>query len=211
MVHARTVNGETFVFGNQGGLFMNAMTWWDHETGSVWSQVWGQAIAGPLKGTTLNLIPASITPWETWQREHPHTLAMTNDKDGLFGREEQPRDGWVVGITIGEYAKAYDFPALVREGVVNDFVGPYPVALYADGDTRDVKVYLRQVENQVLRFRLDETGEYLIDAETETLWRLTNGLATEGPFEGQALLSVPYLSSFDWAWLDFHPQSEFYE
>jgi hypothetical protein len=65
MVHDRRVNGETFVFGNQGALFQNAMTWWDHQTQSVWSQVWGQAIAGPLKGTTLELIPASIVPWRT--------------------------------------------------------------------------------------------------------------------------------------------------
>jgi len=64
MVHDRRVNGEAYVFGNQGGLFMNAMTWWDHTTGSVWSQVWGQSISGPLKGTTLELIPASIVPLE---------------------------------------------------------------------------------------------------------------------------------------------------
>ena len=61
---------------------MNAMTWYDHQTGSVWSQVWGQSIAGPLKGTTLDLIPASILPWASWKATHPRTLAMTNDKDG---------------------------------------------------------------------------------------------------------------------------------
>ena len=48
MVHVRTVNGTAEIFGNQGALFMNAMTWWDHTTGSVWSQVWGRAIEGPL-------------------------------------------------------------------------------------------------------------------------------------------------------------------
>lgn len=189
---------------------MNAMTWYDHKTGSVWSQVWGQSIAGPLKGTTLKLIPAGIVPWGTWKAEHPATLAMINDKTGFFSREESARDGWVVGIAIGEHAKAYDFLALVRDGVVNDFVGPFPVALYADGETRDIKVYLRQVGEQELTLRLDETGEYLVDDELETRWSLNNGLAKEGDFEGKALLSVPYLSSFDWAWLDFHPNSDIY-
>lgn len=187
------------------------MTWYDHQTGSVWSQVWGQAIAGSLKGTSLELIPAGIVPWETWRDEHPETLALINDKDGLFSSEERPRDGWVVGLTIGEAAKAYPFTALVRDGLVNDTVGPYPVTLYADEATRAVEVYLRQVGEQVLTFDLDETGAYLVDAETGTRWRLENGLAQEGPLKGQALLAVPYLSSFDWAWLDFHPQSEFYE
>jgi hypothetical protein len=210
MVHNRRINGETFVFGNQGGLFMNAMTWWDHKTDSVWSQVWGQAIAGDLKGTTLDLIPAGIVPWKTWKSEHPHTLAMTNGKDGLFSRTERPRDGWMVGITLGEHAKAFDFRALVREGVVNDFVGPFPVALYADEETRNVQVYLRQVGDRVITLRLDDTGEHLVDNETGTTWTLAQGLAREGELAGATLLQVPYLSSFDWAWLDFHPDSEFY-
>jgi hypothetical protein len=34
MVHRRIVDGEEVVFGNQGALYMNAMTWWDHTTGS---------------------------------------------------------------------------------------------------------------------------------------------------------------------------------
>ena len=43
MVHRRDLNGEVLVFGNQGALWGNAMTWWDHETGTVWSQPLGEA------------------------------------------------------------------------------------------------------------------------------------------------------------------------
>lgn len=210
MVHDRRVNGEIFIFGNQGGLFMNAMTWYDHKTGSVWSQVWGQAIAGPLKGTTLDLIPASITPWETWKRGHPHTLALTNDKGGLFSRQEKPRDGWVVGLALDKYSKAYYYSALAQERVVNDFIGPYPVVLYTDPDTRNVQAYLRRVDGEVLTFELAAAGEGLVDTQTGSSWDVTRGLAREGEFQGQVLLQLPYLSSFDWAWLDFHPDSEFY-
>jgi len=198
------------VFGNQGGLFMNAMTWWDHQTGSVWSQVWGQAIEGPLKGTTLELIPAAIVPWSAWKAGHPDTLAMLGGKEGLFNRQERPRDGWVIGITLGEYSKAYDYSALTRDGVVNDFVGPYPVALYADAQTRRVQTYLRQVGDRIVTLTLDDTGEYLVDADTGAAWDITRGLGRTNPNQDQPLLLVPYISSFDWAWLDFHPNSEFY-
>ena len=190
---------------------MNAMTWYDHTTGSVWSQVWGQAIAGPLKGTTLELIPASIVPWSTWKAEHPGTLAMTNDKTGVFGgREQVPSDGWVVGIALGEHSKAYYYPALAQERVVNDFIGPYPVTLYVDPETRNVHAYLRQVDDQVLTLALDETGQRLIDQETGTSWDIARGLARDGALKGATMLLLPYISSFDWAWLDFHPDSEFY-
>lgn len=210
MVHARHVNGETFIFGNQGGLFMNAMTWWDHQTGSVWSQVWGQAIAGPLKGTTLELIPAAIVPWSAWKADHPDTLAMLTGKDGFFNPKEQPYDTWVIGITLGEDSKAYYYEALTREGVINDFIGPYPVALYADAQTRRVQAYLRQVGDRVVTLAVDDSGEYLVDAETGAAWDMVRGLAREDPAQGEPLLLVPYISSFDWAWLDFHPNSEFY-
>ncbi len=189
---------------------MNAMTWFDHKTQSVWSQVWGQAIAGELKGTTLELIPASIIPWATWKAEHPNTLAMINDKQGLFSATERPRDGWVIGITLGEYSKAYYYPALTEARVVNDFIGPYPVALVADGQTRNVQAFLRQVGEQVLTLSPAEDGRHLVDAETGTLWDSIRGLAREGALEGETILQVPYLSSFDWAWKDFHPDTEFY-
>ena len=58
MVHDRRIDGEAQIFGNQGALFMRAMTWWDHKTESIWSQPWGMAIDGPLEGTRLKLIPA---------------------------------------------------------------------------------------------------------------------------------------------------------
>lgn len=189
---------------------MNAMTWWDHKTGSVWSQVWGQAIAGPLKGTTLDLIPASIVPWSTWKAEHPDTLAMTNGKGGIFNRAERPRDGWVIGLSLDEHSKAYYYPALAADRVVNDSIGPYPVVLYTNPETRNVEVYLRQVDERVLSFELDESGKRLVDSQTGSSWDVSRGVALEGEYQGQGLLQLPYLSSFDWAWLDFHPDSEFY-
>jgi hypothetical protein len=57
MVHRRELGGEAIWFGNQGGLWGNAMTWFDHATGSVWSQPLGLAIAGPRRGQRLDLLP----------------------------------------------------------------------------------------------------------------------------------------------------------
>ena len=48
------------------------------------------------------------------------------------------------------------------------------------------------------------------DEETGSKWDITRGLAIEGPLGGTALQAVPSLSSFDWAFVDFYPQGEFY-
>ena len=82
-MHDRRLNGETLTFGNHGRLYKNAMTWWDHGTGSIWAQPWGTAILGPLKDTALTLIPASVVPWSTWLAEHPDSTVVTDDYDKI--------------------------------------------------------------------------------------------------------------------------------
>ena len=187
---------------------MGAMTWWDHQTESVWSQVWGQAIEGPLKGTTLDLIPAAIVPWGTWKQEHPDTQAMITD--GLsFVSRESPIDEWVIGIAIEDNQKAYYFTDVADAGLINDTIGPYPIALYANPESRNVHVYLRQVGDHVVELSLDDTGEYLIDANNNR-WDIARGLPATNASSAESLLMVPYMSSFDWAWLDFYPTSEIY-
>ena len=187
---------------------MNAMTWWDHETDSIWSQPWGMAIDGPLKGVTLDLIPAGIVPWSTWLEEHPETEVLKVG-GGLFGpARERFREGYVIGVTLGEHATAFPFPAAARERVINGRVGPFPVLVVADEEAKAVHVYLRKASEQELEFDLTEDG--LVDRQTASRWDLARGLAVEGPLQGRSLQQVPYITSFDWAWEDFYPHSEFY-
>lgn len=206
-MHDRRINGQAHTFGNEGALFMNAMTWWDHETESIWSQPVGQAIAGPLEGTVLSQIPSSVLPWSTWLAEHPDTLALKLGQ-GFFGGREVPRDDFVVGVALGEYAKAYPFPIVAREQVINDAIGPYPVVVHGDPQTRAVHVFFRHAGNQELTFR-GQDG-VLVDRETGTRWHPVTGLGLQGPLKGAFLEPVPSSSAFDWAWLDFYPESEFY-
>ena len=76
MVHRRQLGDDTLVFGVHGALWGNAMTWWDHDTGSVWSQPLGEAIAGPRKGETVELLASSFTTWSAWSSDNPDTLAL---------------------------------------------------------------------------------------------------------------------------------------
>ena len=85
LVHDRRIDGEVATFGNEGVLFMNAMTWWEHKTASVWSQPWGMAILGDLKGTQLTLIPYEFTTWAAWLDDHPTTLVLTDERGFAYG------------------------------------------------------------------------------------------------------------------------------
>ena len=206
-MHDRRIDGNTHTFGNAGGLFMSAMTWYDHETRSVWSQPLGRAIQGELKGVELFLLPFQLTTWSTWKQSHPETLVMVNDTDRLGPRRQEFNEDFVVGLVLDQQAKAYYFTDILSAGVINDNLGNIPVMIWASGD--EYHAYVRQVDGQVLTFDLD--GQVLIDNETGSHWKIQRGLSVEGPLAGQALQPVPSLSSFDWAWDSFYPKSEIYQ
>jgi hypothetical protein len=219
-VHDRRLDGEALVFGNQGALFMQAMTWFDLETESIWSQPWGSAIAGPLEGRALTLLPAEVVPWSTWLAEHPGTTVLAGDlgDDRSYGLEGL-RDGFVIGVAIGENAVGYHYRAAAEAGVVNDDIGDRPVVVLVDPGSRAIKVYLRVVpgpapadgagQRDGLTFSAGDDGR-LTDVETGSTWDAARGVATDGPLTGAQLQRVPYVTSFDWAWEDFFPATRFW-
>ncbi len=187
---------------------MQAMTWWDHETESVWSQPWGAAIEGPLEGTRLEMIPASIIPWGTWINDHPETLLLDESGRGRFRLREESSDNYVIGISIGDHARGYPFPLASRAGVINDTLGPFPILVLANIKTKAVQAYIRTVGDQDLEFILEE--DILTDRQTGSTWDPIRGIAVDGPLRGQVLQKAPYMSSFDWAWYDFFPHTDFW-
>jgi hypothetical protein len=206
IVHDRRIDGETVVFGNYGGLFMSAMTWYDHKTNSVWSQPWGRAIDGELKGVELVVLPSQMTTWGNWKEQHPETLAMVNDYNRLGSRKLPFWDGFVVGISLAKNDKAYYYTDIASVGLVNDTLAGFPILVWAGENTYEA--YSRTVEGQDLTFILEDGS--LLDIETGTTWDVTRGLAISGPLVGHALQPIPSSSSFDWAWFDFFPESELY-
>lgn len=184
------------------------MTWYDHETGSIWTQPWGRALTGPLKGTQLKVLPFSLVPWSTWQADHPDTLVL--HENGFFGAgRETPRNNFVAGVAIGEAARAYPFPIIREEPVINDALNGIPLVLHTNPETRSIHIFVRRLSDGTeLTFSGD--GQQLLDDQTGSTWDPARGIATDGELTGEGLREIPYVSSFDWAWLDFYPESDFY-
>jgi len=131
---------------------------------------------------------------------------MVNDVEGVFGRQTfQPN--FVIGLTLRQNSKAYYYSDIAELGTVNDTLGEFPVLIWASDEI--YQAFIRLVDGQTLTFRFN--GENLIDEETGSQWDPNLGLARSGPLVGKSLQPVPSLSSFDWAWVDFYPDSEFYK
>ena len=200
MVHRRELNGEELVLGNQGALWGSAMTWWDHETGSIWSQPIGEAIAGPLKGQQLELLPSTLTTWEAWRTAHPETRAL--DIDGW--RTAFDLADMAIVIDLGTESAAYAVTALRTAGVVNDTVAGVDVAVVIDPehDARWV-VFSRLLDDTVVELELTDAG--LVDKATGSVFDPFLGVGKSGPLGDQTLDRLPAFTSFPEDYFTFFP------
>ena len=215
LIHDRRLDGTVKTFGNQGALFMNALTFWDHETKSIWSQPWGTAIAGELKGSTLTLLPFSLDTWGAWLEAHPDTTVVEDERGKVFLPDLIPYD-YVIGVSIKEDASSYYVNSLLDTTVLNHTVGDNPIVVITNPETRKVRVFLRRTTGtpadktaivpDLFTFEGTDDGR-MRDLQTGTIWEFDRGLALEGPLRGTVLQQVPYITSFDWAWADFFPET----
>lgn len=207
MVHDRELDGEVLVFGNQGDLYGNAMTWWDHATGSVWSQPTGEALMGPLKGERLDLVPSTMTEWGAWREAHPDTLAL----DVPAGADHVGLGELVVVVAHDDEAVGFLLAGMPADGgVVSDRVGGLPVAVVADPTgVRPWQVFLRRVDGRQLRLRFDDGR--VIDRRTGTAWNAATGQGVEGPLAHRALAPLPAHTVFPGDFSTFYPYGEIRE
>lgn len=74
------VNGKTVLF-DFYGLYNGVVIMCDRDTQSVWLQVEGKAVKGPMTGAQLKPGALLDTTWGQWKRRHPDTLVMSPDND----------------------------------------------------------------------------------------------------------------------------------
>jgi len=207
MVHRRIIDGQEVVFGVQGALWGNAMTFWDHDTGSVWSQPLGEAIAGPRKGQKLEALPVSYTTWEAWLEIHPNTLAL----DAPGGTTGFNLEQMAIMLDLADDAVAYRYPDLVAAGVINDVVAGLEIAVVADpADPDRWGTFARRLGDDTVLTLVIENG-ILLDQETRTVWDPVRGLGKEGPLAGESLGVLPGFTVFPRDFDTFWPDGRFWQ
>ena len=120
LAHDRRVGDRAVVFGNQGALYKGAMTWYDHGTGSVWSQPLGEAIGGPLVGQDLRLLPSQLTTLGQWLAANPDSLVLASDVPAAPYAGRGLGEDHVVGVVIGmSGAMAWPYRDLMGTGAIS--------------------------------------------------------------------------------------------
>ena len=192
------------MLGNHGALWGNAMTWWDHETGSVWSQPLGEAILGPLTGTRLELLSSTLTTWDEWRSLHPATLAL--DAPGGQSRfDAESLDTVAVVVEFGDDSMAFPLPDVRIAGVANTDVGDTPVAVVVDPETDGWAVFSRRLDDRVVELEL--VGGVLQEVGGGLRFDAGLGVGIGG---GQSLDPLPGFTSFPRDYGTFWPDGTFW-
>jgi len=229
-VYSRDVGGQDLTFGVSGKLIMNVLVMFDRETNTLWSQLLGEAVEGPLKGTKLEFVPAVHMTWGEWKDQYPDTQALVkgypgtytsysryylNDEAGVLGETViDPRlrtKQLVLGVVLNNEAVAYPFYALAREqAILNDEVGGSPVLVVLDVDGRSGIVFSRMLPDGTSLSFSEEEGMLLYDNETGSTWDGYTGLAIDGPLAGTQLERVKSSLAFWFGWKDYFPDTRIY-
>lgn len=229
-MYDRELNGQELSFGVSGKLIRNVLVMYDRQTESLWSQLLGEAVSGPLIGSKLTFAPSWMMTWSQWQEQHPESLAL--DKNGRRGGRDSYDSYYasastgvigetlyddrlyvkefVTGVELDEAVIAYPYSALNEEPYLNHSVAGEDVLVVFDAEAAVSIVYDRNLAGQTLTFSPTDDRFRMTDTETGTLWNAFSGEALSGELAGQQLERLKSTASFWFGWKDIHPDTLLY-
>lgn len=136
----------TYDFGSSGFLYRSNKLMYDRQTRTLWNQLTGQPVLGPLAAADirLNLLPVVLTTWEAWQTEHPDTLVV--DIHTGYDRDYAP------GAAYGAY--------------FSDTETMFPVWQRSDGRAAKDQIYALNLNDTPKAYPLDVLTENRVSNDT---------------------------------------------
>ncbi len=159
IVYDRMLGKKTLTLGTSDRLYDSNLLFFDRATKSLWSQIEGEAIAGPLTGQRLNALPSVVTPWGVWKPYHPETLVLNasaadiqnfaRDSSGSYEQSQRvllpvstldnrmaPKER-VLGLSINGADEAFPFTRLGgAKPPISTNVGGTPVTIVYDAASK---------------------------------------------------------------------------
>jgi hypothetical protein len=227
-VYTREANGKEIELRVSGKLYQDALVMFDRETGTLWTQVDGSALRGPLAGHRLVEVPAMQTTWKVWKKLHPNTLVLQKPKAvrgspyadyskdssrrGLFGTRGDPHlpgKTLILGIHSGKEAVAVPIGTLEKQQLLEIVLGSDRLVAFYSREKRTAAVFRAAVDGHPLSFRLRGRGKQTLveDAETHSLWSPLEGRALAGALQGKSLEPVAHVVSYWYAWSAYRPHT----
>lgn len=201
----------------------------DKETGSWWQQITGKAIYGPLKGSTLELVPSDELTFGQWKSEVSYGKVLAPvakyvkkyDSDWepevaklpvviSFPATELKSRDIVVGLKIDGTSRAYPWDKLVKQSPVVDRVNGKPILIAVGPDGKSFRVFVSRVDGQDAEFFLKGDSESPTNASPADV-KTNLGTSTPGVAAASGVTNTPSNTSSPekpWLLLDTTTASE---
>lgn len=192
LVFDRTVSGGVLEFGVSGLLVNSDLVLYDRQTHSLWQQITGQGMSGPLRGKQLRTLPASLTTWGQWRQAHPDTRLLSSADRARYANK----------APYGDYdvSKRLLFPARGASGLR---LHPKTVVHGTQFEGRPLAVSERALLGE------DEI-EMQLEEDVTIFWRrAADGMISARSADGTELPAVHRMYWF--AWISFNPGTVLYD
>ena len=164
---------------------------------------------GPLTGQQLEMLPSTITDWQTWSNRYPETTVVVLSRIGNGYRNKVHRyglggemGGLLIGLAKGNKSKDWSFSQLRKHPVVNSQFDDEPVLVCFHRASGTAVIFSRLVDGRELSFEFSD-GQ-LVDRETKTNWDMVTGRALTPPQNGLQLKQLTGIVSLTSPWDAFH-------
>jgi len=142
LVFDRRVNDQILEFGVSGKLHNSDLLMYDRQTDTLWQQLLGAAVVGPLTGTDLLQLDADVVTFSAFANKFPSGLVLSKETGYVRDYDRTPYQNYdsnsdiyfpvtnldsrlhpktrVLGVIIGDKHKAYVEESIRTLGVVTD-------------------------------------------------------------------------------------------
>jgi len=183
----REFDGQATEFGVSGVLFNSDLVMYDRRTETLWDQVQGRGIVGPLTGSRLQTVPLSVTRWGQWRAAHPATRVLSPETGHDLDYAEDPYERYRQGNGLM-------FPV----SATDDRVGPKTVVFGAFVDGQYIAWTERLLAGE--RRLEDRLGERALSVT----YGEDGAVTVTDPTDGQDFVPIRL---FWFAWYAFHPET----
>ncbi len=218
ILYATQVAGrdQPVTFGISGLIYRSSELLYDRATDSLWNQLTGRPVVGPLSDSDISLkvLPVAMAPWHLWRAKHPNSKVLSvdtgfsrdyadggayreyrNSKDLLFPvalkKSKLAPKEVVFGVRTPEGAKAWPLTAFDGGKVIQDRVGSTEVVLIGNAEQQTVRAY----EAKGHKFTMSQPD--LLRA-SDGYWRVTEDALVHS--DGKTLARLPGHLAYWFAW-----------
>lgn len=161
-MYSRNVSARELTFGVSGMLYKANVLMYDRQTDSLWSQVRREAVAGPLTGAELEILPSTLTTWNKWRKKHPNTEVLSietgfnrdysqdpysdyyESQKGFFSfftpEPGEKEKALVAGVILDGRAKAYPVKILRQQKIITDSLAGQQLTLSYKPETDQISI-----------------------------------------------------------------------